>query len=82
MGGDGRTSYVTRLAERGLAIHSFDGHVLTLTYNSAADHQIEHGKAVAGDELAQYARSILGELPEATAMFPGLERIEIQFGEI
>jgi len=79
---DGRTSYVTALAERGLAIHSFDGHTLKVTYNPAADHQIEQAKAVSGDELSQYAQRVLADHPEANRMFPGLERIEIEFGEI
>lgn len=82
MEADGRTSFVTRLTERGLALHSFDGRLLKLTYNPAADLQIEQGKTIGRDELAEYARRILVELPEAAKMFPGLERIEIEFGEI
>jgi hypothetical protein len=82
MEGDERTAYVTRLGERGLAIHSFDGHVLKLTYNPAADHQIELGKAADQDELGQYARRVIADLPDAVQMFPGMERIEVEFGAI
>lgn len=81
MEADGRTTYVTRLAERGLSIHSFDGHVLKLTYNPAADHQIEQGKADQ-DELGQYARRVLADLPDALQMFPGMEQIEVDFAAI
>jgi hypothetical protein len=80
--GNGDTSYATALAGRGLAVHSFDGHTLKLTYNSAADHQIEQGKAVNGDELKVYAQHVLADLPSENRMFPGLERIEVEFGEI
>lgn len=75
---DGRTSFVTALAERGLSLGSFDGHTLKLVYNAAADHQIEQGK-VSGDDLTQYAQRILATTPDANRMFPGLERIEINF---
>jgi hypothetical protein len=79
---DGRTTYVTRLAQRGLAINSFDGHVLKLTYNPAADHQIEQGKTPSQDELGQYARRVLADLSDAMQMFPGMEQIEVDFAAI
>jgi hypothetical protein len=79
---NGRTSFVTALAERGLTLNSFDGHTLKLNYNAAADHQIEQGKAISGDELTFYAQRLLEGEPEATRMFPRLERIEVDFGQI
>lgn len=74
---NGRTSFVTALAQRGLTLSSFDGHTLELGYNAAADHQIEEGKTVSGEELAQYAQRLLATLPDAERMFPGLERIQV-----
>lgn len=79
---DGRTSFVTGLAERGLVMNSFDGRTLKLGYNAAADHQVEQGKAITGEDLAAYARRVLADQPEATRMFPGLERIEVDFGQL
>lgn len=79
---NGRTSFVTALAERGLTLSSFDGHILKLSYNAAADHQIEQGKAVSGDELILFAQRLLVGEPEATRLVPGLERIEVDFGQI
>ena len=61
MGGDEQVSFVTRLTERGLTVHSFDGHTLRLTYNAAADHEIEEGRAISGDELTQYAQRVLAD---------------------
>ena len=43
---DGRTSFVTALVGRGLSLDTFDGRVLTLNYNAAADRQIDKDKAL------------------------------------
>lgn len=80
--GNGRSGYAMRLAERGLAVQTFDGHTLKMSYSPEADSQLQQGQPVSGDELTAYARSVLADIPETSQMFPGLERIEIDFGQI
>jgi hypothetical protein len=79
---DDRTEFTEKLAERGLEIHSFDGHALRLRYNSAADHLMGDGPGADEEELAGYAKESLAGLPEAAHMFPGLDRIVVEFGAI
>ena len=79
---DDRDSYTGKLAERGLEIHSFDGSTLRLNYNPAADEQVQDGGRIDENELVQYARCSLTELPEAGSMFPGLNKIVVDFGAI
>ena len=79
---DDRDTYTGKLAERGLEIHSFDGNTLRLNYNPAADSRIEDGHGSDGNELVQYARKSLDELPEAGNMFPGLDEIVVDFGSL
>jgi hypothetical protein len=79
---DDRDAYTAKLAERGLEIHSLDGQTLTLGYNPAADHIVGDGPGADENELAQYARKSLDDLPEAERMFPGLDRIVVDFGAI
>ncbi len=79
---DDRTAFTERLAERGLAIHTFDGTTLTLAYNSAADSLIDGEPAPDERDLVEYARSALSDLPEASNMFPGLDRIVVDFGAL
>jgi hypothetical protein len=79
---DDRDAYTGKLAERGLEIHSFDGNTLRLNYNPAADSRIEDGQGSDGNELAQYARKSLDELPEAGNMFPGLDEIVVDFSSL
>lgn len=79
---DDRTVFTERLAERGLEIHSFDGHALRLRYNSAADQLMGDGPGADENELAGYAKESLAGLPAAAHMFPGLERIVVEFGAI
>lgn len=79
---DDRDAYTAKLAERGLEIHSFDGSTLRLNYNPAADNQIQDGERIDENELVQYARSSLTALPEAGNMFPGLDKIMVDFGAI
>jgi hypothetical protein len=78
---DDRDAYTGKLAERGLEIHSFDGNTLRLNYNPAAGSRIEDGHGSDGNELVQYARKSLDELPGAGNMFPGLE-IVVDFGSL
>jgi hypothetical protein len=79
---DDRDAYTGKLAERGLEIQSFDGSTLRLNYNPAADSRIEDGRGSDGNELMQYARKSLDELPEAGNMFPGLDEIVVDFGSL
>ncbi|MFY9739580.1 MAG: hypothetical protein WAK11_11095 [Candidatus Cybelea sp.] len=79
---DDRDVYTAKLAERGLEIHSFDGSMLKLNYNPAADEQVQDGERIDENELVQYARSSLDALPEAGRMFPGLKEIVVDFGAI
>jgi hypothetical protein len=79
---DDRDAYTAKLAERGLEIHSFDGSTLKLNYNPAADEQVQDGERIDENELVQYARSSLTELPGAGNMFPGLDKIVVDFGAI
>jgi hypothetical protein len=82
MNADGQTALATGLAERGLQLQSFDGNTLKLAYDSAGDHQIEEGKPVNEDELSEYARRLLATIPDTATMFPGLERIEVDFASL
>jgi hypothetical protein len=75
-----RNVYTAKLAEHGLEIHSFDGQTLMLRYNPAADSLIEQGADE--NELVQYARKSITGLPEAAHMFPGLDRIVVDFGAL
>jgi hypothetical protein len=77
MQSDERATFTARLAERGLSVNAFDGRILSLTYNAAADHSIEEGHAPDTNELAQYAESILRGLPDATQTFAGLEKVVV-----
>jgi hypothetical protein len=79
---DDRDAYTGKLAERGLEIHSFDGSTLRLNYNPAADAQVQDGERIDENELVHYAKSSLNELPEAGRMFPGLNKIVVDFGAI
>jgi len=79
---DDRDTYTGKLAERGLQIHSFDGHTLRLSYNPAADNQVQDGARIDENELVQYARKSLDELPEAGNMFPGLDEIVVDFSSL
>jgi hypothetical protein len=79
---DDRNVYTAKLAEHGLEIHSFDGQTLTLRYNPAADSLIELGQGADENELVQYARKSITDLPKAAHMFPGLNRIVVDFGEL
>jgi hypothetical protein len=79
---DDRDAYTGKQAQRGLQIHSFDGHTLRLSYNPAADNQVQDGEHIDENELVQYARCSLTELPEAGRMFPGLNKIVVDFGAI
>jgi hypothetical protein len=79
---DDRTAYVEKLAERGLEIHTFDGHTLRLRYNSAADTLLEPGRAADGSEFGQFAKRSLDELPQAALLFPGLVQIVVETGSI
>jgi hypothetical protein len=79
---DDRDAYTAKLAERGLQIRSFDGSTLRLDYNSAADTQVQAGERIDENDLVQYARSSLRELPEAGNMFPGLDDIVVDFNAI
>jgi hypothetical protein len=77
-----RDVYTARLAEHGLEIHSFDGQTLTLRYNPAADKLVELGQGADENELVQYARNSITDLPEAAHMFPGLDWIVVDFGPL
>lgn len=79
---DDRDAYTAKLAARGLEIHSFDGSTLKLNYNPAADEQVQDGERIDENELVQYARSSLTELPGAGNMFPGLNEIVVDFAAI
>jgi hypothetical protein len=79
---DHRDAYTGKLAERDLEIRSFDGQTLTLRYNPAADNQVQDGERIDESDLVQYARKCLDELPDATHMFPGLDRIAVDFGAL
>jgi len=39
-------------------------------------------KALTKNELVQYARKSITDLPEAAHMFPGLDRIVVDFGAL
>jgi hypothetical protein len=77
-----RDAYTARLAERGLEIHSFDGRTLTLRYNPGADSLIDLGQGADESELVEYARNSMADLPQATLMFPGLDRIVVNFAAL
>lgn len=66
----------------GLEIHSFDGQALTLRYNPAADKQVQDEERNDENDLVQYARKSLDELPEAERVFAGLDKIVVDFGAI
>jgi hypothetical protein len=82
MENDHRDAYTAKLAERGLEIHSFDGQTLTLRYNPAADEQVQDEERIDENDLVHYARKSLDELPEAGRMFPGLNKIVVDFGAL
>ena len=63
-------------------MEDFDGQTLTLRCNLAADSLIELGKGTDENELVQYARKSIIDLPEAAQMFPGLDRIVVDFGAL
>jgi hypothetical protein len=79
MADDDRNLYTAKLAEHGLEIHSFDGQTLILRYNPAADSLIDLGQGADENELVRYARKSIADLPDAANMFPGLDRIAIDF---
>jgi hypothetical protein len=82
MENDERNAYAAKLAEHGLEIHAFDGQTLTLRYNPAADSLIDLGQRADENALVQYARQSLSRLPDAAHMFPGLDRIFVDFGAL
>jgi hypothetical protein len=79
---DDRDAFTAKLAERGLEIHSYDGSTLKLNYNPAADNQVQDGERIDENELVRYARNSLSDLPEAGNMFPGLDKIVVDFAAI
>jgi hypothetical protein len=79
---DERAAYTAKLAERGLAIHSFDGQTLILNYNPAADGSTERGCGLGEEQLAAYARGWIERLPGAAEMFPGLDRVVVDFAAL
>jgi hypothetical protein len=75
MPGCDRYAYVDRLAQRGLAIHSYDGTVLTLFYDAQVDQTATAPREVLEDELISFCAIALLDHPHAIDMFPGLRSI-------
>lgn len=82
MENDDRYGYLGKLAERVLEIHSFDGRTLTVRYNPAADNQVQNGVRIDENDLVQYTESSLTNLLQAGNMFPGLDKIVVEFGSL
>lgn len=75
---DARTNFVARLAERGLSLKSFNGETLTLHYDAEKDTEVEQGHAVDLESVTRHGRDALAQLPGSEAMFPHLQRIEVE----
>jgi hypothetical protein len=76
---DVRSKLTARLAERGLAVESFDGTILTLAYNPTADQTVEQSGTPTADELSRYARTVLLSIPGGEALFPQIGDVAIDF---
>jgi hypothetical protein len=76
---DHRMIYVAALAAVGLTIRTFDGDVLTLAYDDAADPQ---GRDRDRGELSGFASSAMSEAPGCKRMFPELQKVVIDFGTV
>ncbi|MGA8660667.1 MAG: hypothetical protein WB644_00010 [Candidatus Cybelea sp.] len=82
MDNDDRYACMGELAKRVLEIHSFDGRTLTVRYNPAADNQVQDGVRIDENALVQYTESSLTNLLEAGSMFPGLDKIVVDFDSL
>jgi hypothetical protein len=82
MENDDRYAFMGKLAERVLEIRSFDGRTLTVRYNPVADNQVQDGGRIDENELVQYTDSSLTKLLEAGNMFPGLDKIVVDFASL
>jgi DNA repair exonuclease SbcCD nuclease subunit len=79
---DGRDTYMGKLAERVLEIHSFDGRTLTLRYNQVANSHVHDRDRLNENDLVQYAESSMTNLLAAGDQFPGLDKIVVDFGSL
>ena len=79
---DDRDACMGKLAERVLEIHAFDGRTLTVRYNSTTDNRIQDGERIDESDLVQYTDNSLTNLLEAGNMFPGLNKIVVEFGSL
>jgi hypothetical protein len=82
MDNDDRYACMGELAKRVLEIHSFDGRTLTVRYSVAADNQVQDGVRIDENDLVQYTESSLTNLLEAGNMFPGLDKIVVDFASL
>jgi hypothetical protein len=74
-----RTELVTRLANRGLTLKSFDGHVLTVHYDAEADTEVNLGHIVDVQAVSRYLRYVITDVPGSDQMFPGLQDVEVEY---
>jgi hypothetical protein len=73
-----QTKLLARLAEKGLALKSFDHQVLTLRYDPEKDSAAQQGHAVDAEALSRYAREALLDLPGGDSLFPRLQDVAVE----
>ncbi|HEY6487368.1 MAG TPA: hypothetical protein VIX83_13380 [Candidatus Cybelea sp.] len=78
MEADVRTKLTALLAERGLALSSFDGTTLVVHYDAHGDSEVQQGHAVDAASLSRYVQDVIAQYPGSETMFPGLVDVEVE----